>query len=101
MGLKIILFIDCNGNIIIKEKITSMPLKEECIIKKSIEFFNDCEPCIIHRTYIMKRIYMEIDDYLNKMIAEGKKEIIAEYLPTDILRVIDIKEQPYKIIINI
>lgn len=38
---------------------------------------------------------MEIDDYLNKMIAEGKKEIITEYIPTDILRVIDIKEQPF------
>ena len=39
-----------------------LPLKDEWIIKKSIEFFNDPEPCFIHRSAVTIRLLNEIWD---------------------------------------
>lgn len=100
MGAKVISFVDCNDNIILREKVTSLPLKEECIINRSITLFNDSEPCIIHRTFVMKKMFLEIDDFLNGMIAEGKKEIPADCLPSELIKVIEIEKQPSKIVID-
>jgi len=37
-----------------------LPLKDEWIIKKSVEFFNDPEPCFIHRSAVAVRLLHEI-----------------------------------------
>lgn len=100
MGLKVVSFIDCYGNVILKEKITLLPLKEECIIDKSIELFNDCEPCIIHRTFVMKKIFFEIDEYFDKVLKEGKKEISSEYIPDEILELLDLNGKVQKVLIS-
>jgi hypothetical protein len=100
MGLKIITFIDCNGNIICKQKLTSLPLKEKCIIDKSIELFSDCEPCIIHRTFVMKKIFFEIDECLDKIVNEGKSEISVENISKNIMNYLDLKDTPSKICIS-
>ena len=42
--------------------LTDLPLKDEWIIKKSIEFFNDPEPCFIHRSAVTIRMLNEIWD---------------------------------------
>ena len=39
-----------------------LPLKDEWVIKKSIEFFNDPEPCFIHRSAVTIRLLNEIWD---------------------------------------
>jgi hypothetical protein len=100
MGLKVITFIDSSGNVILKGKLTSLPLKEEFVINKSIELFNDCEPCIIHRTFVMKKMFLEIDEYLDKILKEGRNEIQSEHIPDNILQVLDINGQAQKIRIN-
>ncbi len=99
MGAKVISFIDSNRNIVLKEKITSLPLKEEYIINKSVELFNDCEPCIIHRTFVMKKIFFEIDEYFDKLLCEGKNEIAIELIPEYIIQPVDLKVQVEKILI--
>lgn len=64
------------GNVVVKScKITSLPIKEQIIISKSIEFFNDSEPCFIHRSAVMKRLITEIDDYLYSVFKGGINEI--------------------------
>ena len=55
-------------------KITSLPLQEEFVIKKSVEFFNDDSPCFIHRSAVMKRIYVELEEYLEKGASSGRNE---------------------------
>ena len=100
MKLKVLSFIDCNGNIILKEKVTSLPLKEECIINKSIELFNDCEPCIIHRTFVMKKIFIEIDEYFDKVLKDGRHEISSELIPDNIINVLDLRGQVQKVLID-
>ncbi|WP_051204798.1 hypothetical protein [Butyrivibrio sp. VCD2006] len=37
------------------------PFAEEIIIKKSIEFFNDNEPCAIHRGAVHMRLLAELE----------------------------------------
>ena len=38
-----------------------LPLTEEVILKKSIEFFNDREPCAIHRGAVHMRLLAELE----------------------------------------
>ena len=65
------------------------------IIKKSIELFNDSEPCIIHRSFIIKKIALEINDYFS-----NKNECKYNELPEQIIEALDIKnENNYKIIV--
>ena len=39
----------------------NLPLTEEIIIAKSIEFFDDKEPCEIHRSAVQLRLLAELD----------------------------------------
>ena len=39
----------------------NLPITEEVIIEKSIEFFNDPEPCAIHRGAVQFRLLAERD----------------------------------------
>lgn len=66
-----ITFIDNKGKVILEQKLTSLSLREEALISKSIEFFNDPEPCMIHRSAVMKRMYMEISDLLSDFLQKG------------------------------
>lgn len=38
-----------------------LPLAEEVILEKSIEFFNDREPCAIHRGAVHMRLLAELE----------------------------------------
>lgn len=42
-------------------EVRDLPLKEDVVIAKSIEFFCDAEPCYIHRGAVMTRLYAEIE----------------------------------------
>lgn len=53
-----------DGSAIFCGLITELPLKEDYIISKSIERFNESEPCIIYRTSIAKKFYIQLFDKL-------------------------------------
>lgn len=55
-----------NGESIFKKKIQNLPIKEEYIKEKSIELFDDEDPCIIHQSYVVKEYVDEILTVLNK-----------------------------------
>lgn len=42
-----------------------LPLAEEVILEKSIEFFNDREPCVIHRSAVQMRLLAELEQLLS------------------------------------
>lgn len=54
-------FIDKENNLISENKLTSLPIKEEVILEKSIEFWGDPEPCMIHRSAVLKVLFLEIE----------------------------------------
>lgn len=63
--MKQYIFRDANEKILANYPPLQLPIKEDVIIKKSIEIFNDAEPCILHRTHIMKKIMIEIDSMID------------------------------------
>lgn len=79
-----IIFIDKKGSTNCECKLNSLPFKDEIIIEKSIELFNDREPCIIHRTYVIKKLMLEISEYLDEVLPDGKGQIPLEEMPVNI-----------------
>lgn len=55
-----------NGNIL------DIPIKENYIIKKSIEIFDDDDPCIIHKSFVVKQV---VDDLLKQINRKFNCEI--------------------------
>lgn len=43
----------------------NLPIAKDIIIQKSIEFFNDKEPCAIHRGAVQIRLIAELDNMLS------------------------------------
>mgnify|MGYP007028884424 CR=1 FL=1 len=53
-------------------KAINIPVTEDSIIQKSIELFDDDEPCIIHQSYVQKEF---ADILLNLLKGSPNKEI--------------------------
>ncbi len=43
-----------------------IPIKEDAIIKKSIEVFGDDDPCIIHQSFVIKEYTTELLNHLKE-----------------------------------
>ncbi|HEX9062875.1 MAG TPA: hypothetical protein VF941_22105 [Clostridia bacterium] len=84
MDPKKVAFIDRNGRTELECKLTSLPLKENKIIEKSMELFNDPEPCIIHKSFAMKKLLLEICEYFSAVLPEGKGQIMCGDIPPNI-----------------
>lgn len=93
MAFKTLNLIGKNGQVVFQGKLASLPLKEEKIITKSIELFNESDPCIIYRTYAMKKIMLDIDDYMNTLLKNGKTKLDWHDVPEEIKQSIDIIEE--------
>ncbi|MDR1000959.1 MAG: hypothetical protein LBL96_09220 [Clostridiales bacterium] len=75
--------------------ITALHLKDEVVISKSIEFYNDPEPCFIHRGAVCNRLYEEIYAALRDAFVM-KNVIDSADLPEKLRVWLDIKE-PYSL----
>lgn len=58
-------FIDKESRVISMFKLTSLPVKEEVILEKSMEFWGDPEPCMIHRNAVLSLLFTEIEKSMN------------------------------------
>ncbi len=97
MQPKRIIFTDNKGSTLHECKLNSLPLKEEKIIEKSIELFNDREPCIIHKSFVMKKLMLEINEYFNEVLPNGKGQIALEEIPKNIKELLNISYDVLKI----
>lgn len=97
MPAKKITFIDVNGATQLECKFNSLPLKDEKIIEKSVELFNDHEPCVIHKSFAMKKLLFEIDEYFNQVLPSGKGQIICETIPDNIRGLLNINDDVIKL----
>lgn len=55
-----------DDSVLFKGKILNIPIKEDIIIKRSIEVFDDEDPCIIHQSYVIKDLCSELLDLFKK-----------------------------------
>ncbi|RCX14843.1 hypothetical protein DFR58_11477 [Anaerobacterium chartisolvens] len=92
MQPKKIIFIGKDGTTRLECRLSSLPLNEEKVIEKSIELFNDCEPCIIHRSFAVKKLLLKIEEYFNKMLADGNRQIFWGDVPPDIRALLRLSE---------
>lgn len=79
------------NDVVYKGDILDLPIKEEYIIQKSIEMFDDDDPCIIHRSYVVKEI---VNGLLTEVKENSSKEIkLSKYRNEDIcIDIPDIEE---------
>lgn len=76
--MKYKLMIKQNQNIIFDGNPIDLPVKKDILIEKSIEMFDDANPCIMHQTYVVE---MLIDPLISKL----KKQMNQEVLISDIM----------------
>ncbi len=57
-----------------------VPLKEAVIIEKSIRFFDDPEPCFIHRNAVRVRLISEIQKELLERDTESPGSLLLSYV---------------------
>jgi len=58
--------------ILYEGRISDIPIKEKYIIEKSVELFDDDDPCIIHQSYVIKEF---VDQLLSVFRCTNKTEI--------------------------
>lgn len=94
---KKIIFFDEFDNIILKTEMTDLPLKDNYVVNKSFELFSDPEPCIIHRTFIIKNFYIKLDDFINESkYYNPKLEFCWSKIPEYIRNAINLDKVPAK-----
>ena len=49
------------NNVLFEGRISDIPIRHEAIIAKSVELFDDEDPCVIHQSYVIKNY---VDDIL-------------------------------------
>jgi hypothetical protein len=81
-----------NDTVILECKVNNLPLKEEVIIAQSIQSFNDPEPCMIHRSAVMKKIYVEFLDCFEDSFSKSESAEIRMELPKTLIQKLDIQE---------
>lgn len=63
---KLVQIIHENGTILYSGNLNELPLREDYIIAKSIELFHEKDPCIIYRTHVAKKFYLNLYELLNQ-----------------------------------
>ena len=96
-----LIFFDGNNDIILESELVELDLNEDYILREAIKRFNNPEPCIIHRTHIIKKFHIEFYNF----IEEAKKEVIKnEFIwsntPMYIREAINLNKTPYKFTVN-
>ena len=61
--------------------VIKLNFKEDLVIKYSIDMFNDEDPCIIHRTYCVNKLGMEILEDIKKELTK-EQTFTTEELPS-------------------
>lgn len=100
MYTKSIRFFNERNEIMLDCKLNSLPFKEVIIIEKCMELFSDPEPCIIHRSFAIKKMLLEIDCYFNDALQEGKGQIKWELIPQNIRELLSVSDNVTKIQID-
>ncbi|MDR1542078.1 MAG: hypothetical protein LBU32_29695 [Clostridiales bacterium] len=64
------------GLMLFKGELLDVKIKEESVLQKSIEFFNDSAPCYIHRSAVIIRLLNELWDKLEENGGDIESEFI-------------------------
>lgn len=62
-----------NGDVLYEGAFNELPVKENYIIEKSVELYQEKEPCIIYRTHIVKKLYLDILEQFGGKPEKGRR----------------------------
>ncbi|NLN46362.1 MAG: hypothetical protein GX153_07330 [Clostridiaceae bacterium] len=77
---------DDDGSVLYEGRIYGLPLREKAILQKSIEFFNDPDPCYKHRGAVHVRMWNDIEKHL---VQTGSRSVRFNSLPEEFREWID------------
>ena len=87
--------IDNELGTLFKGKMMNMPIKKSAIIEKSIDLFDDDDPCIIHTSYVIKHFADQLLTLFNTLntssIEASKYQEELHFLDVDFNQSITIK----------
>lgn len=83
-------FLSEAGEQLLREKTFELPLSDAAILKMSSRFFDDPDPCFIHRNAVMNRLYYEIEETAGKL-PHGEKLFIGS-LPEQVIEYMELPE---------
>lgn len=86
----ILTFYDQAGGMLLERRLTSVKLAEQAVLRLSMEFFSDPEPCMIHRSAVMSRMYMELLEYFLPRMREGACALRFADLPERLAAFFDV-----------
>ncbi|TVP94727.1 MAG: hypothetical protein EA374_05810 [Acholeplasmatales bacterium] len=70
------IIIEQHGKTLFKGKVMNMPIKQAYIIAKSVELFDDDDPCIIHISYVIQHfvtVLLELFEKADVTVIEAKQ----------------------------
>lgn len=67
----VLTFVGAQGEVLAERKLNGVPLREDAVLRLSLEFYGDPEPCMLHRSAVMNRMYMELLEYLLSYVNKG------------------------------
>lgn len=97
--MKSVAFYDRDNNLIAEYGLVSLPVREAEIIKNSVKWFDDPEPCFIHRSAVVKRLLAGFEEYLESLEGEGRRELPLEQLPRD-CDIFDLPANAHRLVIR-
>jgi len=59
------------GIVVFSGNILDLPIQNKYVVKKSIEMFDDADPCIIHKSYVIRKVVDEIKALLQVKDHQG------------------------------
>ncbi len=83
-------FLNADGALLRRCALTRTPLREDTVLRLSVEFFDDPEPCMIHRSAVMSRMYMELTEYFLAQLSDGAAVASPEDLPARLQSFLDV-----------
>jgi hypothetical protein len=86
---------DGSGNAMKKIRLSELLVPDDIIIEKSIEFFRDPSPCVIHRTAVLSRLMMELE----KALCAGGITPLGS-LPADLMHYLSGYKDAHSILIS-
>lgn len=92
--------LDLEGNELFNDKTSLLRLDENIIVELSIKYFDDDSPCFIHKSAVMKRIFSQIEIFLENKIKLGECEWLLKTLPSELSRYFNQYRSLYKITIT-
>lgn len=89
--IPMIRFVDAERRTLLQCKLTAVRLRESAILRLSEEYFRDPEPCMIHRSAVMSRMYQELLAYFQQGPQEDHGVFLFAQLPERLSSFLDIE----------